>query len=92
MSTEESTFIQGALNRLEKAQKFQRMRQIVVTVRAFAAAFWLAAQSPSRELNMECVLITGFALIAGVCTAKIMALINKNTLAVLQAIATLEKR
>ena len=91
MSTEEQVFIRTALENVEKAHKIQRIKQIVVTVLAFAAAFWLASRGPSRDLNVECVVITGVGLIAAVCTAKIMSLINKNTKAVLQAIADLQK-
>jgi hypothetical protein len=92
MSTEEQSFIRAALDSVEKAHKFQRIKQIVVRVLAFAAAFWLAAQGPSRELNVECVVLIGVGLIAAVCTAKIMSLINKNTTSVLQAIADMQKQ
>jgi hypothetical protein len=91
MNDEEQSFVRVALARVEKAQKIQRVRQIAATVLAFAAAFWLAFQPSGPELKIECVVITGIGLIAAVCTTKIKTLINRNTAAVLQAIADLKK-
>ena len=91
MSTEEQSFIRAALEQVEKAQRVHRIKQIAITVLAFAAALWLALQRPSREPNGEYDVMIFVGLVAGVCTAKIMSLINKNTKAVLQAIADLQK-
>jgi hypothetical protein len=86
---EESTqrFIRKALAGVEKAERFQRYKQIFVTVLAFAAAFWLASRPSSPEMGVECVLLIGVGLMLAVCTAKILSLINKNTRAILQAIS-----
>lgn len=92
MNTEEELFIRRALASAEKAGKLQRIKQIVVTVLAFAAAFWLASKQPGPELNIECTVIIMLGLIAAVCTAKIQSAINANTRAVLQAIAEMQSR
>ncbi len=90
MKNEEDVFIRKALASVEKAERYSQVKQIVVTVLAFGAAFWLTQRSPGRELRLEPVLI-GAGLIAAVCTAKINKLINRNTKAVLQAIADLNR-
>ncbi len=88
---EEQRFVEKALASVEKARRFQRIKQIVFTTLACIAALWLAF-SPSRpELGLETVVIA-VGLIVGVCTTKIMSLINRNTKAVLQAIAELHQR
>lgn len=90
MKNEEDVFIRKALASVEKAERYSQAKQVVVTVLAFGAAFWLTERSPGRELRLEPVLI-GAGLIAAVCTAKIKTLINRNTKAVLQAISNLER-
>ena len=85
-------FIRKALAEVEKAHRFQRIRQIVITVLAFAAAFWWAFKKPGPELGIEGTIMIVVGLIMGVCTAKIMSLINKNTRAILQAIADLHSK
>jgi hypothetical protein len=77
---------------VKKAERFQRVKQIVVTTFAFIAAFGLAFRGPSPELNVECTVIIGLGLIAAICMAKIMSLINKNTKAILHAIADLHQK
>ncbi len=89
---EEEVFLRKALADVEKATRFQRAKQIVVTVLAFAAAFWLASKGPSTELNIECTVIILVGLMLAVCTAKIMSLINRSTKAVLRAVAELQHK
>lgn len=86
---EEATqrFIRNALAGVEKAEKFQRYKQAVVTVLAFAVAFWWASRPPRPEVNLECVILIGIGLMLAVCTSKILSLVNKNTRAILQAIS-----
>lgn len=86
MKNEEEVFIRKALARVEKAERYSRAKQIVVTILAFVAIFWLTERSAGPELRLEPVLI-GAGLIAAVCTAKIKTLINQNTKVVLQAIS-----
>jgi hypothetical protein len=85
MSNDEQLFIRKALASVEKAEKYQRIKQIVVTVLTFGAAIWLTERSPSPELKLEVTILIGVGLIAAICTAKIMTLINQNTKSVLQA-------
>lgn len=86
MKSEEDAFIRKALASVEKAERYSQAKQVVVTVLAFGAMFWLTERSPGRELRLEPVLM-GAGIIAAVCTAKIKTLINRNTKAILQAIA-----
>ncbi len=102
MSTDEETqagvppakedFIRRALADVEKTQRFQRVRQIILTILAFAFAFWLAFKPSGPELQIECTVIIMLGLVAGVCTAKVMSLNNRNTKAILQAIAELHNK
>src|SRR5579875_2842669 len=85
-------FIRKALAEVETAHRLQRIKQIAVSVLAFAAAFWLASKQPSPELGIECTIIIVVCLALGVCTAKIKSLINKNTRTILQAIADLQSK
>lgn len=89
---EEQLFIRRALANVKKAERFQRVKQIVVTVLAFTAAFWLAFQRPSAELNVACTVVIVLGMALAVCTTKILSLINKNTTILLQAIADLRQR
>ncbi len=58
---------------------------IAITTLAFAAAFWLASKPSSPQLGLETMVIT--------CLHhKNMSLINRNTKAVLQAIADLHQK
>jgi hypothetical protein len=90
MSTEEQ-FIRRALEKVEKAEKFHRIRGIAIKVVALGTAVWLALKEPSPELNVECVVIIFTGLIAAICTSRIMQLINTSTLVVLQAISELKQ-
>ena len=92
MSNDEQLFIRKALASVEKAEKYQRIKQIVATVLTFGAAILLTERSPSPDLKLEVTILIGAGLIAAVCTAKIMTLINRNTKSVLQAIADLQQR
>ncbi len=92
MKHEEDVFIRQALASVEKAERYSRAKQIVVTVVAFGAAIWLTERSPSPELKLEVTILSGVVLIAAVCTAKVLALVNRNTKSVLQAIAELERK
>ena len=76
---EEQRFLERALASVEKERRFQLIKQIAVTTFAIVAAFWLAMKPPSPELNVECTVIIILGLIAGICTAKIMSLINRHT-------------
>lgn len=92
MNSEESVFVRRALENIEKAQKYMRVRQIVVTVLMFAGAIWVAFQPTGTGRNGAYTVIILVGLMLGVCTAKIMSLMNKNTSAILRAIADLQRR
>lgn len=92
MNSEESTFVRKALDDVEKAQRYTRVRQIVLTVLAMAAAVWAAFQPTGTGRNGAYTVIILVGVMLGACTAKIMSLMNKNTSAVLRAIADLQRR
>jgi uncharacterized membrane protein len=92
MNSEESVFVRKALEDVEKAEKYQRVKQIVATVLAIVAAVWVAFQPSGSGRNGAYTVIILVGVMLGVCTAKIMSLINKNTSAVLRAIADLQRR
>ena len=92
MSNEEQQFIRKALADVEKAEQYQWIKQIVAAVLTLGAGILLTEQSPSTELKLEVTILIGVGLIAAVCTAKIMTLINRNTKSVLRAIADLQQR
>ena len=85
-------FIREALANVKRAEKFQRIKQTGVTILALAAAIWWAYRKTGPELGLEGTVITIVGLIVAISTAKVMALINKNTKTVLQAIADLQQR
>jgi len=91
MSTEsprdEQLFIQRALAGVEKAEKFQKIKRVILTIFLFAAALQFAFRPSSPELKIEATIVIFVGLIAGVCTTKILYLINKNTKDILQAIS-----
>jgi hypothetical protein len=92
MNSEESVFVRKALEDVEKAAKYQRVKQIVATLLAFAAAVWVAFQPSGSGGNGAYTVIILTGLMLAVCTAKIKSLMNKNTSAVLRAIADLQRR
>jgi uncharacterized protein (TIGR03435 family) len=92
MNHEEQEFIRRALAGVEKAEKFQRIRQIAVTVLAFGAAGWLATKRRSSELNIECTVLIFVGLIAAICTCENHGSHQSEYEDVLQAIAELRQR
>ena len=93
MNSEESVFVRKALEDVEKAEKYLRVKRIVVIVLAFAAAVWQAFQPPfASGRNGAYTVIIAVGVMLSVCLVKIMYLINKNTSAVLRAIADLQRR
>jgi len=90
MNSEESVFVRKALEDAEKAQKYWRVKQIVLMLLLFAATLWVAFQPTPAVSPVQLFIITVLAL--AVCTARIVSLINKNTSAVLRAIADLQRR
>ena len=91
MNSEEAAFVRKALEDVEKSEKISRVKNIVVTILAIAAAVWAAFQptGPGRPGTYTVIIVIGAML--GACTAKIKALIDKNTLSILRAIADLHR-
>ena len=92
VAAEEQIFIRKALANVEKAERFQRIKQIVASVLIVLAAVGFAFRPTSPEMRVEATLFIGIGLGLAVCTAKIMSLINKNTKDVLHAIADMRQR
>jgi len=92
MNSEEYAFVSKALEDVEKAQKYQRVKQIVATVLLIALAVWLAFQPSPLPNNGAYTVMIFVGVSLAVCTTKILSLINKNTRSVLRAIADLERR
>jgi 4-hydroxybenzoate polyprenyltransferase len=90
MNSEESVFVSKALENVEKARRYMRVKQIVATVLACAATLWVAFQPTPAVAPVQFFILTVLAL--AVCTTKIMSLVNKNTISVLRAIADLQRR
>jgi len=90
-SAEEQLFVIRALAAAEKAAKISRIKRIVVSVLALGTAIWLAVKAPGPQFDTEALLIILFLALA-VCTEKVLSLINKNTKAILQAIAHLQRQ
>src|SRR5215510_2850087 len=85
---EEERFVQRALAKVEKAERFQRIKQIVMTVIAFPAVYYLMGSAPEHRVPFTVIMAIGLMLV--VCTAKIVGLINRNTTAILRAIANMQ--
>jgi hypothetical protein len=92
MNSEEAAFVRKALKDVEKAEKISRVKNIVVSILAIAAAVWAAFQptGAGRPGTYTVIIVVGVML--GACTAKIKAVIDKNTLSILRAIADLQQR
>lgn len=93
LADEQQLFLRNALASVEKAERFARIKRIGISVLAFAAAIWLIALPPaSPEQGVECTIIIILGLALAICTARILAVVNKNTKTVLQAIAHLQNQ
>jgi lipopolysaccharide export LptBFGC system permease protein LptF len=93
MNSEEDVFVSKALENVEKAEKYWRVKKIVTTLLLCAAAVWVAFQPPFPSgRNGAYTVIILIGLMLAVCTVKIMSLMNKNTISVLRAIADLQRR
>lgn len=85
-SSDEQRFIQRAMADIDKAEKAQKIKQIVVKGIFFGALVWLVIREPGPG-------ITGPMVILGVASGIVAILfridrrINKNTTAILRAIA-----
>jgi hypothetical protein len=87
---EEELFVRRALAKVEKAERFSRIRHIALSVIALPAVYFLINTTPLQP-GMPLIVMMVVGLMLAVCTAKILALINKNTLAILRAVADVTK-
>ena len=88
---EEERFVQRALAQVEKAERFSRIRHIVLSVIVLPAVYFLINSAPLQP-GMPLIVMMVVGLMLAVCTAKILALINKNTLAILRAVGDINRK
>ena len=98
VETEEERFVRRALAQVAKAERFSRIRHIVLSVIVLPAVYFLINSAPVQPgmplivPGMPLIVMMVVGLMLAVCTAKILALINKNTLAILRAIADIDRK
>src|SRR5262245_18408544 len=83
----ELAFVEQALAAAARAQRVDQARVIVTTGAAVSAAIWFAFRPPSPELRIEATILVVLGAMLAAVTAKIRALIQRNTTLILQAIA-----
>jgi hypothetical protein len=86
----EQLFIRNALASAERAARFSRIKQIVATVIAFPAVYYLTGSAPEHRVPFTVIMVIGVILVG--CTSKIVAELHSNTRAILQAIAELSQK
>ena len=88
-SSDEQRFIQRALADIDKAEKVQKIKHKVVIGILFAALVWQVIRAPGPGISGAMVIT---AVVAGILAIlfRIDRGINKNTTAILRAIAGIE--
>ena len=88
-SSDEQRFIQRAMADIDKAEKVQKIRRIVVIGIFFAALVWQVIREPGPGITGAMVIL---AIVIAIATLlfRIDSKINKNTTAILRAIAGIE--
>ena len=88
-SSDEQRFIQRAMADIDKAEKVQKIKQIVVRGILFGALVWLVIREPGPAITKPMVIL---AVASGIVAFlfRIDSRINKNTTAILRAIARIE--
>ena len=86
---DEERFIQRAMADIDKAEKVQKIKQIVVKGILFGAIMWLAIREPGPGIT-NAMVILGVASVIVAILFRIDRRINKNTTAILRAIAGIE--
>ena len=87
-SSDEQRFIQRALADIDKAEKVQKIKHKVVIGILFAALVWQVIRAPGPGITGLMVITAVMAGIAGILFR--FDRINKNTAAILRAIAGIE--
>jgi hypothetical protein len=85
----EELFVRKALANVERAARFSRIKNIVVTVIAFPAVYYLM-ENPREHPTFTVIMV--ILVVLGVITSKLTAQANSNTRAILQAIAALPQK
>jgi len=80
--SDEQKFIQRAMADIDKAEKVQKIKQVVVIGLFFGALIWLAIRTPGPGLNNAFVI-----LVVAIGIARILFRIDSSTRAILRAIA-----
>ena len=88
-SPDEQRFIQRAMADIDKAAKVQKIKYIVVIGLLFAALLWQVIRAPGPGIDGAMV-ITAVVIGIAVIVFRIDRRINKNTTAILRAIARIE--
>ena len=88
-SSDEQRFIQRAMADIDKAEKVQKIKQIVVRLILFGALVWLVIREPGPAIT-PAMAILGVASGIVAILFRIDSGINKNTAAILRAIAGVE--
>jgi len=86
----EELFVRKALANVERAARFSRIKNIVVTVIAFPALYYLTGSAPEHKVPFTVIMVIGVMLVA--ITSKLTAQANSNTRSILQAIAALPQK
>ena len=79
--SDEQRFIQRAMAGIDKAEKVQKIKQIVVIGIFFGALVWLAIREPGPGINNAMVI-----LVVAIGIARILFRIDSSTRTVLRAI------
>ena len=85
----EQLFIRSALANVERAARFQRIKQIVLSVLILPVVYALM-EHPKEHPTFTVIAVIGPAL--ALCTVKILAQLSSNTRSILQAIAALSEK
>jgi len=88
-ATGEQVFLRNALASVERAARFQRIKQIVLSVIIFPAVYYLM-ESPREHPTFTVIGVLG--LMMALSTVKILAQLNSHARAILQAIAELPQQ
>ena len=88
-SSDEQRFIQRAMADIDKAEKVQKIKHIVVIGILFAALVWQVIRAPGPGIDGAMVIT---AVVAGIAAILFrFDRINKNTATILRAIAGIEE-
>jgi multisubunit Na+/H+ antiporter MnhB subunit len=88
-SSDEQRFIQRAMADIDKAEKVQKIKRIVVIGIFFAALVWQVIRAPGPGIT-GLMVMTAVVIGIAVILFRIDRRINKNTAVILRAIAGVE--